>query len=161
MLSRNLPILSGLSTNAIAEFTCTSNRVIHECYREIYLYYQGYLRMLSQNLPVPPIGLFTSVIAKFTYVDFGSFALVRTNFTCTEGITCHGSDKRTCIRVISCYSSSKHTCMKEIHLFGDSRLEGRRKYTFHNTRVGNSRHVGRKIHLSQHEGWRLGFCSVI
>src|SRR3954462_7062007 len=66
--SRNLTILSGLSTNAIAEFTCTTNRVIHECRREIYLYYQGYLRMLSQNLPVPPIGLFTSVVAKFTYI---------------------------------------------------------------------------------------------
>src|SRR3954469_13208449 len=110
----------GLSASVIAEFTCTTNRVIRECCCEIYLCHQGYLRVLSQNLPVPPIGLSASVIAKFTYVEFGSFALVRTNFTCTEGITCHGSDKRTCIRVII----SKLTCMKKIHLFGDSRLEG-------------------------------------
>src|SRR3954469_17864378 len=58
----------GLSASVIAEFTCTTNRVIRECYREIYLCHQGYLRVLSQNLPVPPIGLFASVIAKFTYV---------------------------------------------------------------------------------------------
>src|SRR3954468_5993101 len=111
--------------------------------------------MLSQNLPVPPIELFTSVVAKFTYVEFGSFALVWTNFTCTEGITCHGSDKRTCIRVIICYSSSKLTCMKkrftclETH---DSRVGENTpfttrglethdtwvgQYTYHNTRVGD------------------------
>src|SRR3954464_6535651 len=58
----------GLSASVIAEFTCTTNRVIRECYREIYLCHQGYLRVLSQNLPVPPIGLSASVIAKFTYV---------------------------------------------------------------------------------------------
>src|SRR3954462_6873841 len=97
----------GLSASVIAEFTCTTNRVIRECCREIYLCHQGYLRVLSQNLPAP------------------------------IGITYHSFDKRTCIRVIVCYSSSKLTCMKKIHLFGDSRLEGWRKHTFHNTRVGD------------------------
>src|SRR3954465_10580485 len=62
------PAPTGLSANVIAEFTCTTNRVIRESYREIYLCYQGYPRVLSQNLPVPPIGLFTTVVAKFTYI---------------------------------------------------------------------------------------------